>query len=81
MSDKLTIVGVGVLSEEVSMTKLRAEVKCPSCSRKVTIRVEEMVPGRSRRCPACDTVFKFSGDDGRRVQKALDDLERTLRDL
>ena len=63
------------------MTKLQAEITCPTCSRKVAIRVEQMAPGRSQTCPSCGTVFKFTGDDGGRAQKALDDLERTLRNL
>ncbi len=63
------------------MTKLEADITCPSCGRTVRIKVEEMVPGRSRKCPSCDTVFKFSGDDGRKAQNALDDLERTLHNL
>ena len=63
------------------MKKLAVDVECASCHRKIPMRVEEMVPGRSRRCPSCGVTLKFTGDDGRKAQKALDDLERTLRNL
>ena len=63
------------------MKKLFLEVECPSCRRKIPIRVEEMVPGGSRRCPSCDATIRFGGDDGRRVQRALDDLERSINEI
>jgi uncharacterized C2H2 Zn-finger protein len=40
-----------------------------------------MIPGASRSCPYCGTVFQFTGDDGRKVQKALDDLEKTIKNM
>jgi hypothetical protein len=43
--------------------------------------VEEMQPGAQRRCPGCGTSIQFTGDDGRQAQKALDDFERTLKNL
>jgi hypothetical protein len=35
-----------------------------------------MVPGRTKTCPYCGYLFRFSGDDGRRVQRELDKQER-----
>jgi len=63
------------------MKKLEIDIKCPNCKRKFTQRVEEMRPGAQRRCPGCDTFIQFTGDDGRQAQKALDDFERTLKNL
>lgn len=61
------------------MAKLQFNLECPNCHRKFKQKVEGMRPGKSRHCPYCGTVIEFTGDDGRRVQKAVDDLERTLR--
>jgi CDGSH-type Zn-finger protein len=63
------------------VTEMHVNVRCPGCGHRVRIRVREMVPGRSKRCPYCSTTFKFSGDDGRKAQRAVDDLERTLKRL
>ena len=63
------------------MTELRTDIRCPNCGYKVRIRVREMVPGTSKRCPHCATPFQFGGDDGRQVQRALDDFERELKRL
>ena len=63
------------------MTEMRVDVRCPCCGHRASNRVREMVPGRSKRCPHCSTMFEFSGDDGRQTQRALDDLERTLKRL
>lgn len=62
------------------MQDLTAEINCPSCNRKVRIKVRDMVPGRSKRL-SCGCTIQFSGDDGRQVQRALDDLSRQLRRL
>jgi len=61
------------------MTKLQLELECPNCHRRFKQKVEDMHPSRSRRCPYCNTTIRFTGDDGRRVQIAVDDLERTLK--
>lgn len=61
------------------MAKLQFDLECPNCHRKFRQRVEDMRPGRSRRCPYCNAVIRFTGDDGRQVQRAVDDLERALK--
>lgn len=61
------------------MRKLTVDLHCPNCHRKIKQRVEDMRPGRLRRCPHCATAFEFTGDDGRKVQKAIDSLERSLK--
>lgn len=62
------------------MKDIENEIKCPNCGRRLRIKVKEMIPGTSKRC-ACGCQIKFTGDDGRKVQRALDDLERALRRL
>lgn len=61
------------------MAKLRFDLECPNCHRKFKQKVEEVRPGKSRHCPYCGTMIEFTGDDGRQVQKAVDDLKRTLK--
>ena len=63
------------------MKYLEAKINCPSCHRQVYIKVKEMIPGRYKKCPHCGTMLNFTGDDGRRAQKALDDLERSIKKL
>jgi hypothetical protein len=59
---------------------LEHDFKCPNCGRTVKIKVREMYPGNSKRC-VCGYEIQFSGDDGRKAQRALDDLERSLKRL
>ncbi len=61
------------------MKKLQFDLQCPNCHRKFKQKVEDVRPGKSRRCPHCGTEIEFTGDDGRQVQKAVDDLNRTLK--
>lgn len=58
---------------------LEADINCPGCKRKIKIKVKEMVPGRNKTCSYCRAEIQFSGDDGRKAQKALDDFEKTLK--
>lgn len=61
--------------------KLTIDVACPKCARKLTVAVADMHPGNHKVCPGCSTRIEFKGDDGRKAQAALDDLERTLKQL
>jgi ribosomal protein S27AE len=61
--------------------ELKKDIKCPNCGRMFTIKVRDMVPGRKDRCPNCGAGVSFTGADGRKVQRALDDLQRTLKKL
>jgi hypothetical protein len=63
------------------MKDLYADIECPNCGLRTGIKVEEMVPGRSKDCTHCGAKFEFSGDDGRRAQRALDDLEAEVKGL
>ncbi len=63
------------------MMELKSEIKCPACGRPLTIKVKDMVPGRKTSCPNCHAPISFTGDDGRKAQRALDDLQNTLRKM
>lgn len=60
---------------------LEFDLTCPKCKRKSKQKVKQMIPGSSRSCPYCGTLFQFTGDDGRKAQKALDDLEKTIKNM
>ncbi len=63
------------------MEKLEFDIECPNCHITIRQRVEDMRPGKSKKCSSCGMILKFTGDDGRKIQKSLDDLERTVIDI
>ncbi len=66
--------------KELAM-KLEFDIACSHCGKSFKQRVDAMRPGHSTRCPSCGITIQFSGDDGRKVQKAVDDVEKTLSKL
>jgi hypothetical protein len=63
------------------MPDLEFTIECSNCNRKIKIKVKDMVPGHTRNCPYCGLTIQFTGDDGRKAQQALDDLEKTLENM
>jgi len=61
--------------------KLEADIECPGCKRKIKVKVVDMRPGRTKNCPRCRAEISFTGDDGRKAQKAIDDLEKSLKNM
>lgn len=61
--------------------QLEANLTCPGCKKSFKQKLSEMSPGKSRKCPNCDVIIKFSGDDMAKVQKSIDSLERELKSL
>ena len=65
------------MSDEMTHT-----VPCPSCKKDIVIRLKEMIDGKTKKCPHCnDGLVEFKGSGGAQVQKAMDDLKKSLRDL
>ncbi len=62
------------------MEDLTINVTCPKCNQTLVIKVRDMVPGNTMQC-SCGCTISFSGDDGRQVQEALDDLDQQLKNL
>lgn len=60
---------------------LKLPITCPHCHKTVEFTLREITPNCSRHCPHCGATFSFTGDDMRKAQKAIDDLERTLKRL
>jgi len=61
--------------------RLQVDLLCPNCGRRYQEELASMRPGRTYGCAGCGCLIRYSGDDGRTAQQALDNLERTLRDL
>jgi len=61
------------------MTKVQVEVPCPGCQQKFPMALEDIAPGRSQACPSCGTTMKFSGAEGGKLQKVLDQLGKKAK--
>ena len=61
--------------------KLEFDFECPRCKRKSQMKVEEIVPSRRKKCPRCGADIEFSGDDGRKMQRAFDDFEKSMKNM
>jgi len=44
-------------------------------------KLSEMSPGKSRKCPNCGAIIKFTGDDLSKVQKSFDNLKDQIKNL
>lgn len=62
------------------MKDLATNINCPNCGRKVNVKVNEMIPGRMKRL-SCGCTIQFSGDDGREIQRALNKIEKQIKQL
>lgn len=59
-------------------SNLTIDIACPSCNHSFVYPVASMRPGTTTACPSCNVTIEFEGDDGREVQRALDDFVDTL---
>ena len=57
-------------------------VKCPTCDAKVKATVEDLAKQRTVRCPSGHAIaLKDVGGGARQVNKAHDDLMKTLKNF
>ena len=63
------------------MGKIGFDLECPNCHRKFSIPIQDVHPGNSKHCPYCNILIEFSGDDGRKVQKGIDKLNKSIKKL
>ncbi len=63
------------------MKKIEVDVPCPNCNREFKQRLEGMSPGKKCKCPFCKAQIEFTGDDLSKVQRAMDDLEKSIKRL
>jgi len=68
-------VKVGTLTD-----KLEFNATCPKCGRPVRINMGRAMSTKRARCSSCGSNFsvKFTGDDPRKSDRAIDDLKRSL---
>jgi hypothetical protein len=52
------------------------EVDCPNCRTKMKLKIQELKPGRIRRCPGCGESIRFEGTD---PQKEIDKIMKNIR--
>lgn len=63
------------------MKNLEVDFNCPNCHYQMRIPIKNMVPGRSITCPSCQSPIEFTGDDGSKMQKELDNFEKSIKKL
>lgn len=49
----------------------RVDLECPSCRRKLSVKVDDLRPGRKVKCSHCHSEVTFAGADIAKVLKAL----------
>lgn len=57
---------------------MKANITCETCGKVFPVKLKEMFPGNSVTC-ACGTKITFRGDDMRKAQTAMSDLEKALK--
>lgn len=57
---------------------LEIEFSCPICYSEIKIKAKQMRSGNSTTCPYCKSNIQFTGDDGSKVQKSLNDFEKQI---
>jgi hypothetical protein len=60
---------------------LDVDITCPECGKVFKQKLRAMSPGKSAKCPGCGVTLTFAGDGASKVQKELDKLERSIKDL
>lgn len=59
-----------------------SEEPCPDCGAKVRVKLEDLAKGKTVRCPRGHSIrLQDVGGGARKVQKSLDDLEKSLRKI
>lgn len=57
------------------------EIPCPECKTKIKLVMGKLYPGNKVTCPGCSATIEFTGDDMRRAQASLEELDRALKRL
>lgn len=60
---------------------IELDIPCPSCQKKFKEKARNIKAGNSKICPHCKKTIKYEGDDLSKIQKSLDDFERSLKKL
>ena len=57
-----------------------APIDCPGCGAKVNVKLSDWAANKTMKCPSGHEI-KLEGKDAKEAKKALDDLERTLKNF
>ncbi len=57
------------------------DIECPTCKRKLKLKLNEMTSGKTKKCNGCSTIIEFSGNGARDIQKSMNDFERQMKKL
>ncbi len=55
--------------------------RCPKCQKEFMLDLKKFTAGGAHSCHACGTVSQFDAALADRVQKLIDELEETIRDV
>ena len=58
--------------------KLTLPVECEECGHTWELPLEEAYPGQVVACPFCRVRIGIQGDDGRKLQREVDKLDKAL---
>ena len=59
---------------------IKIPVKCPSCGRTLELKAQSTAAGSTLKC-SCGSTIRIAGDDQRGMQRAMDDLVRSIHKL
>lgn len=61
------------------LTNIKVDMRCEGCGHIMKIRLNNIIPGRIVTCTKCQAAIHIHGNDGRKLQQALNKLDRTLK--
>jgi hypothetical protein len=55
--------------------------RCPKCKKEFILFLNNYLPGKYHACYACGTVTPFSAQLAEKLQRQMDDLEESIREI
>ncbi|MGD9577017.1 MAG: hypothetical protein AB7Y74_02055 [Syntrophorhabdus sp.] len=55
--------------------------RCPKCKKEFMLDLRKFLPGKAHSCYACGTIAQFDAELAERVQKLMNDLEVSVREV
>jgi hypothetical protein len=72
---------IKIISKVGPAPEIEIPIKCANCGEiAAKLRARDAAPGTIVDCK-CGTKIKLTGDDSRKMQRALDDLHKTLKNF
>lgn len=70
---------IGLFRNSQIYIELRPQ--CPKCKKEFMLDLRKFLPGKAHSCHACGTIAQFDQDLAERVQKLMNDLEVSVREV